>query len=148
LRVTFNSLLNAKKEKKKKKELPFIIPPDVVRDIIKDPFTGEGSQGPSDHLYKLEARCSLFKLSGIFHDDVKKNYVPLEDEAKKWYHSLNHSDGLDWEYLENAYFPFIVIVLISIIFGLIPGKLLLELGGDRRDLFSRIQTMDSLKLLY
>jgi hypothetical protein len=52
----FHSLLNARKEKKKK-QLPFIIPPEVARDIIKDPFTGEGSQGPSDHLYKLEARC-------------------------------------------------------------------------------------------
>jgi hypothetical protein len=32
------------------KESPFIIPPNAVTDIMKDPFTGDGSQGPSDHL--------------------------------------------------------------------------------------------------
>jgi hypothetical protein len=80
-------------DEKKKKEPPFIIPPNTVNDIMKDPFTGDGSQGPSDHLRKLEARCSLFKQSGISHDDVKKKlfYVCFQGEAKEWYHSLNHS---------------------------------------------------------
>jgi hypothetical protein len=68
----FHSLKNPEKIVEKKKEPSFIIPPHVVKDIMKDPFTGDGSQGPSDHLYKLEARCSMFTLSGISHDDVKK----------------------------------------------------------------------------
>jgi hypothetical protein len=37
---------------------------------MKDPFTSDEIQGPSN---KLEASCSIFKLSGISHDDVKKN---------------------------------------------------------------------------
>jgi hypothetical protein len=56
---------------------------------MKDMFTSDGSQEPSDHLYKLEARCSLFKLSGISHANVKNFfYVSLQGEAKQWYHSL------------------------------------------------------------
>jgi hypothetical protein len=46
-RINFNSIKNLEKEKK---ELPFIIPPNAVTDIMKDPFTGDGSQGPSNHL--------------------------------------------------------------------------------------------------
>jgi hypothetical protein len=61
---------------------------------MKDPFTSDEIQGPSN---KLEASCSIFKLSGISHDDVKKKlfYVSLQGEAKKWYHSLNHFEGFD-----------------------------------------------------
>jgi hypothetical protein len=71
-------------DKKKKKKPPFIIPPDAVRDNMKDPFNGDGIQGPSDHLSKLEARFSLFKQSGISHDDVKKNssMCPCKVEQK------------------------------------------------------------------
>jgi hypothetical protein len=68
----FHSLKNSKNFVYKKKEPSFIIPTHVVKDILKVPFTSDASQGPSDHLYKLEARCSLLKLSGISHDNIMK----------------------------------------------------------------------------
>jgi hypothetical protein len=74
----------------------FIIPAAAVKVVTKDPFTRDESQAPSNHLYKLEARFSLFKLLGISHDDVKKKlfYVCLKGDAKQWFHSLNHSDEI------------------------------------------------------
>jgi hypothetical protein len=63
--------------------------------------------------------------------------VSLQGEAKEWYHSLNHSDGLDWEYLNKAFFlnyysplRLTVSVLIFTTFGFILAKVLLKLEGD------------------
>jgi hypothetical protein len=53
----FHSLKNLEKEKK---ELPLTIPPDVVKDIMKDLFIGDGSQGPYDHL--IQAGNKMFPI--------------------------------------------------------------------------------------
>jgi hypothetical protein len=91
-------------EKKKKEEPPFIIPTAAVKDIMMDPFNVDESQEPYDHLYNLEPRCSLFKLSGISHDNVEKLfYVFLKGDAQQWSHSLNHSDWISWEDLKKAF---------------------------------------------
>ena len=85
----------------------FAIPTNVVEDVMRNQFSGDGSIGPSDHLYMIEARCSLFKLSGISQDDVKKKlfYVSLKGEARNWYHSLKHINKLEWEYLKKEFYP-------------------------------------------
>jgi hypothetical protein len=49
-------------EEKKKEEPPFIILAHAVKDIMKYPFTGDGSQAPSDHLYKLETLFSNYMV--------------------------------------------------------------------------------------
>ena len=61
------------KEKSKPPEHkePFAIPANVVEDVMKNPFAGDGNKTPSEHLQMIEERCSLFKLSGISHDEVK-----------------------------------------------------------------------------
>ena len=81
----------------------FAIPANVVEDVMREQFLGDGSIGPSDNLYLIEARCSLFKLSGISQDEVKKKlfYVSLKGEARNWYHSLKHIDKLDWNILRR-----------------------------------------------
>jgi hypothetical protein len=38
-------------ERKKKEEPLFIIPAAAVKYIMSDPFTGDESQAPSDHLF-------------------------------------------------------------------------------------------------
>jgi hypothetical protein len=75
----------------------FKIPADDVDAVMREPFTGDGSMAPSDHLYSIEARYSLFKLSGISQDEAKKKllYVSLKGEARNWYHSLKHTDRLN-----------------------------------------------------
>jgi hypothetical protein len=59
----------------------------------------------------------------------------LKGEARDWYHSLNHFDGLDWEYLKKAlyvkyYSPFKAYCDRShiYIFGLILKKVLIKIG--------------------
>jgi hypothetical protein len=69
-----------------------------VEDIMKGQFLGNGSVGPSNHLFKIEWRCTLFKLSCISQEVNKKIfYVSLNCEARNWYYSLKHIDIPDWE---------------------------------------------------
>jgi hypothetical protein len=56
---------------------------------MKDPFTSDGIQGPSYHLYKLEVRYSLFKLLGISHDEVRKKLFYVFCRVKKIMVALN-----------------------------------------------------------
>lgn len=48
---------------------------DSIKDIMSSPFVGDGSKTPSEHLQMIEKRCSLFKIVGIKHEEVKRRLI-------------------------------------------------------------------------
>jgi hypothetical protein len=82
------------------------IPADAIKDIRSDPFSGDGSKTPADHLLMIEERCSLFKLSGISQDEVKSKlfYLSLAGAARDWFLSLQHTDRINWEFVKKAFY--------------------------------------------
>ena len=75
------------------------IPTDAIKDIMSNPFAGDGSKTPSDHLQMIEERCSLFRIAGIKHEEVERRlfYFSLIGDVRNWYHSLKHTDRQNWE---------------------------------------------------
>ena len=59
------------------------IPMSAVFDVLRS-FSGDGSRSALDHLQLIEDRCTLFKLSGIFEEEVKRKilYLSLKDGAR------------------------------------------------------------------
>ena len=82
------------------------IPTDAIKDIMSNPFSGVESKTPSDHLQMIEERCSLFKLSGIDHEEVKRRlfYLSLIGDARVWILSLKHTDSMNWEFVKKAFY--------------------------------------------
>jgi hypothetical protein len=62
------------------------IPMSVVLDILRS-FLGDGSRSALDHLHLIEDRCTLFKLTDISEEEVKRKllYLSLDGVACIWF---------------------------------------------------------------
>ena len=50
-------------------ETPFKFPSGMIEKLLANPFTGDGTKHPDEHLIYVDEVCGLFKLAGI-PDDV------------------------------------------------------------------------------
>ena len=48
------------------------IPVGHVKRVMKNPFTGDGTKSAREHVEIIEDICGLFRLPGIFEDQVKR----------------------------------------------------------------------------
>ena len=62
-------------------ETPFQIPSGMMEKLLANPFTGDGTKHPDEHLRYVDDVCGLFKLAGIPDDVVKKKAFPLSLKA-------------------------------------------------------------------
>ena len=65
----------------------FEIPSGMIEKLLANPFTGDGTKHPDEHLIYVDEVCGLFKLASVPGDVVKKKVFPLslKGDASTWY---------------------------------------------------------------
>ena len=68
-------------------EIPYEYPSGMIEKLLANPFTGDGTKHPDEHLIYVDEVCGLFKLAGIPDDVAKKKVFPLslKGDALIWY---------------------------------------------------------------
>ena len=46
-------------------EIPYVYPSGMIEKLLANPFTGDGTKHPDEHLIYVDEVCGLFKLAGI-----------------------------------------------------------------------------------
>jgi hypothetical protein len=69
-------------------------------------FSGDKSQTAIGHLHTIDDLCSLFKLYGIHHDEMKRKllYLSISGNARIWFRSLDDKYRLDLECPRKAFY--------------------------------------------
>ena len=75
----------------------FEIPSGMIEKLLANPFLGDGTKHPDEHLIYVDEVCGLFKLAGV-PGDVKKKVFPLslKGDALPWYRLCD--DMRSWDY--------------------------------------------------
>ena len=55
----------------------FEIPSGMLEKLLANPFLGDGTKHPDEHLIYVDQVCGLFKLAGVSRDVVKNKVFPL-----------------------------------------------------------------------
>ena len=55
----------------------FEIPSGMIEKLLANPFAGDGTLHPDEHLIYVDEVCVLFKLVGMPDDVIKKKVFPL-----------------------------------------------------------------------
>ena len=58
-------------------EIPYEYPSGMIEKLLANPFTGDGTKHPDEHLISVDDICRLYKLGGLPEDVVKKKVFPL-----------------------------------------------------------------------
>ena len=76
----------------------FEIPSGTIEKLLANPFVGDGTKHPDEHLIYVDEVCGLFKLAGIPDDVAKKKVFPLslKGDALTWYRLCD--DTRSWNY--------------------------------------------------
>ena len=53
-------------------ETPFEFPSGMMEKLLANPFLGDGTKHPDEHLIYVDEVCGLFKLAGMPDDVIKK----------------------------------------------------------------------------
>ena len=54
----------------------------MMEKLLANPFTGDGTKHPDEHLIYVDEICELFKLACIPRDEAKKKVFPLSLKEK------------------------------------------------------------------
>ena len=78
--------------------VPFEVPSCMLEKLLANPFAGDGTKRPDEHLIYVDEVCGLFKLAGVPGDVVKKKVFPLsmKGDASTWYRLCD--DMGSWNY--------------------------------------------------
>ena len=70
----------------------------MIEKLLANPFFGDGTKHPDEHLIYVDEVCGLFKLAGVPGDVVKKKVFPLSlrGDASTWYRLCD--DMRSWNY--------------------------------------------------
>ena len=76
----------------------FEIPSGMIEKLLGNPFAGDGTTHPDEHLIYVDEICGLFKLAGVPGDVIKKKVFPLslKGDALTWYRLCD--DTGSWDY--------------------------------------------------
>ena len=130
----------------------FEIPLGMVEKLLANPFLGDGTKHPDEHLIYADEVCGLFKLAGVPGDVIKRKVFPLslKGDALTWYKLCDDMGSWDYKRLKlefhQKFYPMhlvIMIVIIYIIFGLAKEKASLKLGGGINPCYIRAPIMSS-----
>ena len=118
-------------------ETPFKFPVVMMEKPLANPFTGDGTKHPNEHLIYVDEVYGLFKLEGIPDDVAKKKVFPLslKGDALIWYSLCDDMRSLDYKRLKlefhQKYYPMHLVHRdrnYIYIFGLAKEKASLKLG--------------------
>ena len=67
-------------------EIPYEYPSGMIEKLLANPFTGDGTKHPDEHLIYVDEVCGLFKLAGMPDDVIKKKvfHLSLKGDALTW----------------------------------------------------------------
>ena len=70
----------------------------MAEKLLANPFLGDGTKHPDEHLIYVDEVCGLFKLAGVRGDVVKKKVFPLslKGKALPWFSLCDHIGS--WNY--------------------------------------------------
>ena len=130
----------------------FEITSGMIEKLPANPFTGDGTMHPDEHLIYVDEVCGLFKLAGMPDDVIKKKVFPLslKGDALTWYRLCDDMGSWNYKRLKLEFIKsfilcilFIVIAIIYIIFGLAKEKASLKLGGGLNNCYTHAPIMSS-----
>ena len=80
----------------------FEIPSGMLEKLLANPFAGDGTLHPDEHLIYVDEVCGLFKLVGMPDDFIKKKVFPLSLKGKElaWYRLCNDIGFWNWNRLK------------------------------------------------
>ena len=116
----------------------FEIPSGMLEKLLANPFAGDGTKHPNEHLIYVDEVCGLFKLAGVPGDVIKKKVFPLslKGDALTWYRLCDDTgswtiNDCNWNFSRSFIrcILFIMIIIIYVIFILAKEKASLKLGG-------------------
>ena len=127
----------------------------MIEKLLANPFAGDGTMHPDEHLIYVDEVCGLFKLAGVPGDVVKKKVFPLSlrGDASAWYRLCD--DLRSWNYkrlkleFHQKFYPMHLVhrdrnyIYIYIIFGLAKEKASLKLGGGLSQCYIHAPIMSS-----
>ena len=61
------------------KNVHFEIPSGMLEKLLANPFVGDGTKHPDEHLIYVDEVCGLFKLAGIPNDVAKRKVEGVLD---------------------------------------------------------------------
>ena len=79
-------------------ETPFEFPSGMMERLLADPFTGDGTKHPDEHLIYVDEVCGLFKLAGMPDDVIKK-----KGDALTWYRLCDDMGSWNYKRLKLEY---------------------------------------------
>ena len=107
----------------------------MIEKLLANPFLGDGTKHPDEHLIYVDEVCGLFKLAGVPGDVVKKKVFPLSLRGDASYRLCDDMRSWNYKRLKLEFIRsfilcilFIVIAITYIIFGLTKEKASLKLG--------------------
>ena len=76
----------------------FEIPLGMIEKLLTNPFAGDGTTHPDEHLIYVDEDGRLFKLAGVPDDVIKKKVFPLslKGDSLTWYRLCD--DMGSWNY--------------------------------------------------
>src|SRR4051812_27206011 len=74
----------------------------MLEKLLANPFAGDGTKHPDEHLIYGDEVCGLFKLAGVPGDVTKKKVFPLslEGDALAWYRLCDDMGSWNYKRLE------------------------------------------------
>ena len=123
--------------------------------MLANPFAGDGTKHPDEHLIYVHEVCGLFKLPGVPGDVIKKNFFPLslKGDASTWYRLCDDTGSWNYKRLKlefhQKFYPMHLVhrdrnyIYIYIIFGLAKEKASLKLGGGLSQCYIHAPIMSS-----
>ena len=66
----------------------------MIEKQLANPFLGDGTKHPDEHLIYVDQVCGLFKLAGVSRDVVKNKVFPLSLKGRHW-HGIGYATILD-----------------------------------------------------
>ena len=121
--------------------IPFEVPSGMLEKLLDNPFTGDGTKHPHEHLIYVDEVCGLFKLVSVPGDVVNMKVFPLslKGDASTWYRLCDDMGSWNYKRLKlefhEKFYPMHLVhrdrnyIYIYIIFGLAKEKASLKLGG-------------------
>ena len=82
--------------------IPFEFPSGMMEKLVANPFVGDGTKHPDEHLIYVDEVYGLFKLAGVPEDVAKKKVYPLslKGEASTWYRLCDDIGSWNWNRLK------------------------------------------------
>ena len=78
--------------------VPFEVPSGMLEKLLANPFAGDGTMHPDEHLIYVDEVCGLFNLASVPGDVVKKKVFPLSlrGDSSTWYRLCDDMES--WNY--------------------------------------------------